>query len=89
MLFPLIIFFTGIFATVDLIYSYSTKNQLNWLNFIGIFLLNLYGFFNSIVIIWNNVGIWTEPNNSEQNWAMFYKKQLNDIFNSIFRSSWL
>lgn len=51
LLFPLIIFVTGIFATADLIYSYSTKSQLDWLNYVGIFLLNLYGFFNSIVKI--------------------------------------
>ncbi len=48
-LFPFIIFFTGIIATVDAIYTYSTKIQQDWLNYVGIFMLNLYGFFNAIV----------------------------------------
>lgn len=49
LLFPLILLVTGAFATADIIYDYSTKQNLAWLNNTGLFFLNLYGIFNAIV----------------------------------------
>lgn len=50
MLFPFIMFITGFFATIDQVYSYATNNYLAWLDGLGLVLLSLYGFFNSLVL---------------------------------------
>lgn len=49
MWFPFIMFVTGLFATIDLIYEESTTYYVNWINIVGLVLLSLYGFFNSLV----------------------------------------
>lgn len=49
MWFPFIMFITGFVATIDQIYSYATNNYLAWLDGLGLVLLSLYGFFNSLV----------------------------------------
>jgi hypothetical protein len=51
MLFPFIMFITGLFATIDLIYAYATDYYIRWLDITGLVLLSLYGFFNSVVKI--------------------------------------
>lgn len=50
MLFPFIMFVTGLFATVDLIYLEITGTYVVWLDVIGLVFLSLYGFFNSVVL---------------------------------------
>lgn len=42
-------FITGFFATADLIYTEVNHSTLKWLNILGLVLLSLYGFFNSVV----------------------------------------
>jgi hypothetical protein len=51
MLFPFIMFVTGLFATINLIYAYATDFYIEWLDITGLVLLSLYGFFNSVVKI--------------------------------------
>lgn len=49
MLFPFILFITGAFATASTLDTYINQRYLIWLNGIGLCLLNLYGFFSSLV----------------------------------------
>ncbi len=78
-LFPLILFFTGIFGTVDLIYNYVHQKELIWLNDTGLLILSLYGFFNAIVYFLTNSGLWIKSIDQRENKNILSKREQSNV----------
>lgn len=68
MLFPFILFVTGLFATADLIYNdIHPRNQIFWLDVVGLVFLSLFGLMNSVVFVLPYVGLWVQSPHPREN----------------------
>lgn len=74
-------FITGLFATVNLIYTQVTGTYLAWLDITGIILLSLYGFFNSVVLFFYIVWHMDLTHLSEKEYKYALEaKEINQIY---------